>query len=49
MHVKSGPTGLEVRLTITGGKFHLGRWEAILCGAFDRNRRKRVLVKIIGE
>jgi len=31
------------------GKLHFGPWEPIFYGEFDENRRKRVLVKIIGE
>jgi thiamine phosphate synthase YjbQ (UPF0047 family) len=34
---------------ITNGKLNLGPWEQIFYGEFDGNRRKRVLVKIIGE
>jgi len=36
-------------VAITGGKLDFGPWEQILYGEFDGGRRKRVLVKIIGE
>jgi len=39
----------EVVVAITKGKLDLGPWEQIFYGEFDGNRRKRVLVKIIGE
>jgi thiamine phosphate synthase YjbQ (UPF0047 family) len=38
-----------VVVAVTNGKFHLGPWEQIFYGEFDGQRRKRVLVKIIGE
>ncbi len=41
--------GREVVVAITGGKLHFGTWERIFYGEFDGRRRKRVLVKIIGE
>ena len=41
--------GREVVFTLTGGKLHLGPWEHIFSYEFDGRRRKRVLVKIIGE
>jgi thiamine phosphate synthase YjbQ (UPF0047 family) len=41
--------GREVVVAITNGKLDLGPWEQIFYGEFDGNRRKRVLVKIIGE
>ena len=41
--------GREVVAAITGGSLHLGPWEQIFYGEFDGQRRKRVLVKIIGE
>jgi hypothetical protein len=40
--------GREV-VAVTGGKLHFGTWEQIFYGKFDGRRRKRVLVKIIGE
>jgi len=39
----------KVVVTITKGKLDLGPWEQIFYGVFDGRRRKRVLVKIIGE
>ena len=39
----------EVVVAITAGKLDFGRWEQIFYGEFDGKRRKRVLVKIIGE
>jgi secondary thiamine-phosphate synthase enzyme len=41
--------GREVVVAITNGQLDLGPWEAIFYGEFDGKRRKRVLVKIIGE
>lgn len=41
--------GREVVVAITKGKLDLGPWEQIFYGEFDGCRRKRVLVKIIGE
>jgi thiamine phosphate synthase YjbQ (UPF0047 family) len=41
--------GREVVVAITEGQLHLGPWEQIFYGEFDGQRRKRVLVKIIGE
>ena len=48
-HHKRQVMGREVMVAITEGKLHFGTWEQILYGEFDGNRRKRVLVKIIGE
>ena len=48
-HLKRSIMGREVVVAITGGKLHLGPWEQIFYGEFDGQRRKRVLVKIIGE
>jgi secondary thiamine-phosphate synthase enzyme len=48
-HLKRQIMGREVVVAITNGKLDLGPWEAIFYGEFDGNRRKRVLVKIIGE
>ncbi|UCD48322.1 MAG: YjbQ family protein, partial [Deltaproteobacteria bacterium] len=39
----------EVVVAVTGGKFDFGPWEQIFYGEFDGRRKKRVLVKIIGE
>lgn len=48
-HLKRQIMGREVVVAITNGKLDLGPWEQIFYGEFDGNRRKRVLVKIIGE
>ncbi|MFA4889039.1 MAG: secondary thiamine-phosphate synthase enzyme YjbQ [Candidatus Omnitrophota bacterium] len=48
-HLKRTIMGREVTVAITGGKFDFGPWEQIFYGEFDGQRRKRVLVKIIGE
>jgi secondary thiamine-phosphate synthase enzyme len=48
-HLKRQIMGREVVVAITGGKLDLGPWEQIFYGEFDGKRRKRVLVKIIGE
>ena len=48
-HMKRQVMGREVVVAITKGELHFGPWEQIFYGEFDGNRRKRVLVKIIGE
>lgn len=48
-HMKRQIMGREVVVAITKGKLDMGPWEQIFYGEFDGNRRKRVLVKIIGE
>jgi secondary thiamine-phosphate synthase enzyme len=48
-HLKRQIMGREVVVAITGGKLDFGPWEQIFYGEFDGRRRKRVLVKIIGE
>lgn len=48
-HMKRQVMGREVVVAITDGKLDFGTWEQIFYGEFDGNRRKRVLVKIIGE
>lgn len=48
-HLKRQIMGREVVIAITNGRLDLGPWEQIFYGEFDGNRRKRVLVKIIGE
>lgn len=48
-HLKRTVMGREVVVAITGGRLDLGPWEQIFYGEFDGKRRKRVLVKIIGE
>jgi secondary thiamine-phosphate synthase enzyme len=48
-HMKRQIMGREVVVAISGGKLDFGPWEQIFYGEFDGRRRKRVLVKIIGE
>ncbi|MDK9707751.1 MAG: secondary thiamine-phosphate synthase enzyme YjbQ [Desulforhopalus sp.] len=48
-HLKRQVMGREVVVAVTAGKLHFGTWEQIFYGEFDGKRRKRVLVKIIGE
>jgi secondary thiamine-phosphate synthase enzyme len=48
-HLKRQIMGREVVVAITEGKLDFGPWEQIFYGEFDGKRRKRVLVKIIGE
>ena len=48
-HLKRSIMGREVVVAVTEGKLHLGPWEQIFYGEFDGGRRKRVLIKIIGE
>jgi secondary thiamine-phosphate synthase enzyme len=48
-HLKRTVMGREVVVAITEGRLDLGPWEQIFYGEFDGRRRKRVLVKIIGE
>lgn len=48
-HLKRTIMGREVVVAITGGRLDFGPWEQIFYGEFDGRRRKRVLVKIIGE
>ena len=48
-HHKRQIMGREVVIAITKGELHFGPWEQIFYGEFDGGRRKRVLVKIIGE
>ena len=48
-HIKRQVMGREVVVAITDGRLDLGTWEQIFYGEFDGRRRKRVLVKIIGE
>jgi secondary thiamine-phosphate synthase enzyme len=47
-HMKRQIMGREVMVAITNGRLDFGPWEQIFYGEFDGNRRKRVLVKIIG-
>jgi secondary thiamine-phosphate synthase enzyme len=48
-HLKRSVMGREAVVAITGGKLDFGPWEQIFYGEFDGRRKKRVLVKIIGE
>ena len=48
-HLKRQIMGREVVVAITNGRLDFGHWEQIFYGEFDGRRRKRVLVKIIGE
>lgn len=48
-HMKRQIMGREVVVAITGGELDFGPWEQIFYGEFDGMRKKRVLVKIIGE
>ncbi len=48
-HLKRTIMGREVVIAVTEGKLDFGPWEQIFYGEFDGNRRKRVLIKIIGE
>ena len=48
-HLKRTIMGREVVVAITGGKLDFGPWEQIFYGEFDGQRKKRILVKIIGE
>ena len=48
-HIKRQVMGREVVVAITEGRLDFGPWEQIFYGEFDGRRRKRVLVKLIGE
>ena len=48
-HLKRQVMGREVVVAVTGGRLDFGTWEQIFYGEFDGGRKKRVLVKIIGE
>jgi len=48
-HLKRSIMGREVVVAITNGKLDFGPWEQVFYGEFDGKRRKRILVKIIGE
>ena len=48
-HLKRQVMGREVVVAVTGGKLDFGPWEQIFYGEFDGRRKKRVLVKVIGE
>jgi len=48
-HMKRQVMGREVVVAVTNGQLDFGTWEQIFYGEFDGHRRKRVLIKIIGE
>lgn len=48
-HLKRQIMGREVVVAVTNGRLDFGPWEQIFYGEFDGRRRKRVLIKIIGE
>lgn len=48
-HLKRQVMGREVVVAVTDGRLDLGTWEQLFYGEFDGRRKKRVLVKIIGE
>jgi secondary thiamine-phosphate synthase enzyme len=48
-HMKRQVMGREVVVAVTEGRLDLGTWERVFYGEFDGRRKKRVLVKIIGE
>jgi len=48
-HLKRQVMGREVVVAVTNGKFDFGPWEQIFYGEFDGRRKKRVLVKVVGE
>jgi secondary thiamine-phosphate synthase enzyme len=48
-HLKRTIMGHQVVLPITGGKLDLGPWEQVFYAEFDGQRRKRVIVKVMGE
>ncbi|HEX9021073.1 MAG TPA: secondary thiamine-phosphate synthase enzyme YjbQ [Nitrospirota bacterium] len=48
-HLKRSVMGREAVVAVTAGKLDFGPWEQIFYGEFDGRRKKRVLVKIIGE
>jgi secondary thiamine-phosphate synthase enzyme len=48
-HLKRQIMGREVVIAVTGGRLDLGTWEQIFYGEFDGQRKKRVLVKVMGE
>ncbi len=48
-HIKRQLMGRDVVVAVTNGKLDFGPWEQIFYGEFDGRRKKRVLVKVIGE
>jgi len=48
-HLKRQVMGREVVIAVTGGRLDFGPWEQVFYGEFDGRRKKRVLIKVIGE
>jgi secondary thiamine-phosphate synthase enzyme len=48
-HLKRTLMGHQVKLPITGGRLDLGPWEQVFYAEFDGQRKKRVVVKVMGE
>jgi len=48
-HLRSLTVGHEVIVPVTGGKLDLGPWQRVFYGEWDGQRRKRVVIKILGE
>jgi secondary thiamine-phosphate synthase enzyme len=48
-HIKRQFMGREVVVAVTGGRLDFGPWEQIFYGEFDGQRKKRILIKIVGE
>ncbi|TMQ73618.1 MAG: YjbQ family protein [Candidatus Eisenbacteria bacterium] len=48
-HLKRQVMGREVVVAVTGGRLDFGPWEQVFYGEFDGRRKKRVLIKVIGE
>ena len=48
-HLKRTIMGREVTVAVTGGRLDFGPWEQIFYGEFDGKRKKRVMIKILGE
>ncbi len=48
-HLKSFLTNHEVILPVTGGKLDLGPWQQVFYAEYDGQRKKRVIIKVIGE
>jgi secondary thiamine-phosphate synthase enzyme len=48
-HLKRQVMGREVVIAVTGGRLDFGPWEQVFYGEFDGMRKKRVLIKIVGE
>ena len=48
-HLRSMTIGHEVIVPITGGKLDLGPWQRVFYGEWDGQRRKRLIIKVLGE